>query len=54
MSTSYGKVIKCYNIWKNIPLRVNNEKLRKCNKFERILINFAEKRIRLSIEPLKN
>jgi len=54
MSKGYGKVVKGFSSWRNIPVRADNEKIRKCNKFERIIFNFSEKKIRMGLDPLKN
>ena len=54
MSKGYGKVVKGFSSWRNIPVRADDEKIRKCNKFERIIFNFSEKKIRMGLDPLKN
>ena len=33
MSKGYGKVVKGFSSWRNIPVRADNEKIRKCNKY---------------------
>ena len=41
-----GKVLKCFSAWKNIPERINNEHINKCNKFERTLFKYSSKIIK--------
>ena len=53
MSKGYGKVVNGFSSWRNIPVRAVDKKIRKCNKFERIIYNFSEKKIRMGLDPLK-
>ena len=54
LATTVGKALMIIHKWKSIPKRKNDGQIRRCNKLERNLANYAMKGIKISFEKLKN
>lgn len=55
LGTTCGRVFNIFNKIKNLPLRRNDENLKRCNRFEHALASLAVKNLKLSWNaPLKD
>ena len=54
LSTKSGAFINSFNMWKNIPVRKDNEKYKLASAFERHLLKLVLNNYKMSFDPLKD
>ena len=52
--TKTGRIAQALNNWKTLPEKINLEAFKRISRFEKGLINFAERTLKRALESFKN